>query len=993
MNGFLSDVLIETGRAAVLGAIFIYAIFLGRKHHLGRQPGWLSLVAGFGALFFGSLIDITDNFPVLNRFIIIGETGAEAFLEKVVGYTLGSFLLAAGFWKWLPAILGLREAQEKTESSERYYRSLIDNSFDIITVLDTHGAILFQSPSFRRIFGYEVEELNGKSVFDYVHPEDAENVRRALQAAGQQPGEYQHSELRFRHKDGTWRRIEVVGKYMPESAPGMVIVNSRDVTERQEFEERLRESEEKFKSIFENAADGILVADAETKQLITGNSTICRMLGYGPEELGGMALRDLHPPEAFPRVMGQFDKQVKGEIALAADVPVRRKDGSVFYVDSNAFFITIGGKRYLAGIFRDITERKRAGQALRDSRRMLVKAEEIGRMGCWEWNIATNEVVWSDEVYRIYGLNPATDKPSYQLVLDTVCPEYQEAFRKAIEDCLERRQPFDGEYCILRPDGSRRETHTRGEVLYDAAGEPMKLYGIVQDITERVNAEKENRALAREWQKTFDSLATPLFILDAHSRIARCNEASLSFLNRSRDEIVGRRCWEMMHGTSEPIPDCPMSRMKKTLTRESLVLPVDDRVVEIIVDPLLDEEGRCAGAVHIIDDITDRKRTEQELLKARNLESLGILAGGIAHDFNNLLQGLLGNITLAKLDTPASSRAFAHLDSAEKLYAVASGLTKQLLAFATGGGAARETIQPGGFIRDTVAFSLSGSNVKAVFALAEDLRAVNVDKSQLHQVLSNIVFNARDAMAGGGLLLVQAENERIGERDGTPALAPGPYVRISLQDHGRGISKKDLLRIFDPYFSTKERGHQKGMGLGLPISDTIVRKHGGSIRVESEVGRGTTFHVYLPAVVSSDGKKAPQAESGKAGGGQDIRILVMDDELAVAEVAGKFLRRSGFRVDAFVNGEEAIRAYQAALAAGDPYAVAILDITIPGGMGGKEAIINLRRIDPGVKAIVSSGYTNDPIFTDFAAYGFAAGIAKPYRLEAMEQTIRAVLAG
>jgi len=269
---------------------------------------------------------------------------------------------------------------------------------------------------------------------------------------------------------------------------------------------------------------------------------------------------------------------------------------------------------------------------------------------------------------------------------------------------------------------------------------------------------------------------------------------------------------------------------------------------------------------------------------------------------------------------------------------------------------------------------------------------INADAGQLRQVLNNIVFNARDSMPSGGVIQVKAQNELVLHGGENHFIEPGKYVRISIEDHGAGISKENLSRIFDPYFSTKERSSQKGMGLGLTISDAVIKKHGGIIKVESEIGKGTTIHIYLPAGISENEAAALKSGSGKVETKHGARILIMDDEPAVFEVTINFLELSGYRVDSCVNGEEAVNAYKAAQKAGDPYAAVILDLTIPGGMGGKEAFTILRRIDPEVKAIVSSGYANDPVFTDYALYGFAAGIAKPYRLEALKEIIESVLA-
>lgn len=255
------------------------------------------------------------------------------------------------------------------------------------------------------------------------------------------------------------------------------------------------------------------------------------------------------------------------------------------------------------------------------------------------------------------------------------------------------------------------------------------------------------------------------------------------------------------------------------------------------------------GTIWLLEDISMRRKAEEELVKARNLESLGILAGGIAHDFNNLFQGLLGNISLAKHYTPKASEAFPFIEAAESVYHSVSSLTSQLIAFSKGGLRVRETIQPAGLLRSAVLLSLSGSDIRVEFGLAEDLMSVYADAEQLAQVIGNITLNARDAMPSGGTLLVSAANRNLQARD-VAGLAPGRYVMISIRDTGCGIAPDILPRIFDPYFTTKEQGLQKGLGLGLAVSDAIIKKHGGLITAESEPGDGATFTVYLPADAS-----------------------------------------------------------------------------------------------------------------------------------------------
>lgn len=389
-------------------------------------------------------------------------------------------------------------------------------------------------------------------------------------------------------------------------------------------------------------------------------------------------------------------------------------------------------------------------------------------------------------------------------------------------------------------------------------------------------------------------------------------------------------------------------------------------------------------AVGIIRDITERKKTETELLKLEKLESLGVLAGGIAHDFNNLLTVILGNISLAQLDTDQRDKTYPRLVDVEKAVLTARELTQQLLTFAKGGAPIKKTSSLRDIIGESCSFSLSGSNVKCHFSYAEDLMPADVDAGQISQVMHNLILNAAQAMPQGGSIQVACTNAASGPGDVLPP-DKGPYVKISVKDQGHGIPKENLSKIFDPYFTTKPRGS----GLGLATSYSIVSRHGGYMDVESEPGHGAVFHVYLPA--SRQPLPAREArETGRINGAG--KILVMDDEEAVRKVAGQMLQALGYKPAFARDGEEALALYRDASAAGAPFDAVIMDLTVPGGMGGKDAVKKLLETDPRACVIVASGYSNDPVMAEFRSHGFQGKIAKPFTLDVFSRALIAVLA-
>jgi PAS domain S-box-containing protein len=385
--------------------------------------------------------------------------------------------------------------------------------------------------------------------------------------------------------------------------------------------------------------------------------------------------------------------------------------------------------------------------------------------------------------------------------------------------------------------------------------------------------------------------------------------------------------------------------------------------------------------------------TRGQFYQAQKMESLGILAGGIAHDFNNLLTVILGNLSLAKLMPDNRAKTLDILAESEKASLQAKKLTQQLLTFSKGGAPVKTPVPIKKIISDSADFAMRGSNVSSEISIPDDLWHVEVDEGQINQVISNMVINATQAMPDGGTVRVHCENAVIESGTALP-LDPGKYVRISIRDHGTGISEEHAHKIFDPFFTTKP----KGSGLGLATAYTIVKRHSGHIGVESRVNNGTTFNIHLPACksgasgeISMEGKHEKPIPVGNSSDTQ--RILVMDDEIDIRNLIGDVLTHFGHTVEFASDGAAAIELYRSAMGSGQSFDVVIMDLTIPGGVGGKEAIKELRDMDPEVRAIVSSGYSNDPIMADFKSYGFKGVVAKPYEIRELVETLNQVIAG
>ncbi len=504
-------------------------------------------------------------------------------------------------------------------------------------------------------------------------------------------------------------------------------------------------------------------------------------------------------------------------------------------------------------------------------------------------------------------------------------------------------------------------------------------------LTISIETEKELANKAREWEETFNSISDMVIMLNRDFRIIKANSAAARFLRTGKEELINQKCYMVSHHDHCQPVNCPCRTTFDTgkPALQEFYEPRFECFLEVTTSPILNSAGEVVAAVHITKDISWRKKMEEEMMRTQKLESLSVLAGGIAHDFNNMLTVIVSSVTLAKMYAGDNAIVNSKLLEAEKEIMHARELTNQLLTFARGGAPVRKLSSFRELLRDTVKFSIKGSQLKCEPVIPADLWPAEIDRVQISQVISNLVINARQAMPGGGLLKVYAANEIVNE--GTELLLnPGRYVRITVEDSGTGIAPEHLSRIFDPFFSTKAGGS----GLGLSISYSIVRKHNGCINVKSRGAAGSIFDVYLPASAETCVMEPALAPVELKGTG---RVLLMDDDEKLLKNVSEMLSALGYEVETARNGEEAIILYKRSLALSRFFDAAVMDMTVIGGMGGRACLEEIIKLGPLVKCIVMSGYSDDPVLAEYRKYGFREALSKPFSIDELHRTLQAVI--
>ncbi|MEW6385965.1 MAG: PAS domain S-box protein [Thermodesulfobacteriota bacterium] len=982
------DLILEICRTVILGMVLGYLWYLGQNKALRQQEGWGYILAGFALVFMGSLIDITDNFPGLDRFTLIGRTTYQAFLEKVVGYLGGIIFLAVGFVKWFPTVSALREA----ERSVRYLAAIVESSDDAIIGKNLDGIMESWNLGAERLYGYTAAEALGQPVSILVpadRPDEAPLILGKIMAGER----LEHFETVRVKKNGEHIFVSLTVSPIIDDT-GVITGASmiaRDITSRKLWEQALQESEEKYRLLVKQIPAVVFKGYADWS-VDFFDRKVEDLTGYPKEDFDTRRRKwsELILEEDLAESRRKFLEALKDSGTYVRDYRIRKKSGEIAWVQvqGQIFCDAAGRIEYISGVLFDISERRRMEEALRESEEKYRSLFQNNHAIMLLIDTETADIVDANPgACAFYGL-------SREEMTKKKISDFNMLSSERVAQEMEKAKTRQQEHFQFRhylPNREIREVEVcTGPVQIQGR---LLLYSIIHDITARKQAEA---ALAEEKERlavTLRSIGDGVIATDNGRRIVLINQVAEQLTGWTQSEALGRPLSEVFHIINEetriPCED-PVAKVLETGQVVGLanhtVLIARDGAERLLADsgaPIFDSDHRIIGVVLVFRDVTLQRQMEAELLKLEKLSSLSVLAGGIAHDFNNILTAILGNISLAQLYCQGKEDVCQRLLEAERATIRGRNLAQQLLTFAKGGEPVKELIRLGDLLKESALFATSGSPVRCEFSVPDDLWPVEVDPGQIGQVIQNLAINAVQAMPEGGEMRIAAENVVQKAEEGFP-LPAGWYVKITVEDQGMGIPAHYLPRIFDPYFTTK----QTGSGLGLATAYSIIKNHGGHITVESQIGGGTRVFIFLAA--SSHAPAPPRKTEGELLTGKG-KILVMDDERMVREVVSKMLNYLGYEVVLAENGAEAIEAYTQAREAGQPFDLVILDLIVPGGAGGQETIEKLRALDSEVKAIVSSGYADDPVMTHYQQYGFSGFIKKPYRVADLSKILHYVL--
>jgi len=864
----------------------------------------------------------------------------------------------------------------KLEESEKKFRNIFLNSSAVMLLIDPkNGYIVDANPSAEQFYGYSLDKLCSMSI-EEINMLPSEEIFKKMSETIRNRRNY----FVCPHKisSGEYLTVEVYSSIIIQNDNTLLFSIIHDITERQRVELELQRSESKLKTIFSSLPDIILILDGEGRYLEIP-PTNPKLLYKPSKELVGRRFSEIFPNEIAADYLNPIRQ------ALQLNEPIYYDYGMI--IDSKKYWFSAIITRYQSNsviwVARDITEKKSAetqiqklSKGIEQSPTTVVITDTEGTIEYVNPKFTELTGYTSEEAI---GQNPRI------LKAEGLRPEEYENMWKTIKSGYD----WHGEFMNKKRSGEIFYESASISPIKDEHGRITNFIAIKEDVTRRKEAESALLSYSLRFVTILDHFPSGVLLEDSEKKAILYNDkfskifnfpfqGSISQLEISKNVMIKNKNLFINEDYFEERIFNITSESKKVFSEEFEM--INGSFIKLDYIPIMQDVNGIMNHVWIVNDITEDKRAEEikqktdfQLQRAQKLESLGVLAGGIAHDFNNLLGAIYGYIELAA-DESSEPMVSNFLKKAQSSMDRAKALTYQLLTFSKGGTPITKTAALFPFVKDTASFILSGSNISCKFDIADNLYKCSYDRNQIGQVIDNLVINAKQAMPNGGEINISAKNYEVISDEKQEALTKGSYVSLSIADTGIGISKDILNKIFDPFFTTKDTGN----GLGLATCYSIIKNHKGTIEIESKLGIGSTFIIYLPAAKEIEkGVLSEKTITKHLGAG---KILIMDDEKVILDLMGEILQGMGYTAVFANKGEDALESFIESVKSGERFKAIILDITVRGGMGGKETAFEIRKLDMNIPIFVSSGYAEDPILADPQKYGFTDSLRKPVKI-------------
>jgi two-component system cell cycle sensor histidine kinase/response regulator CckA len=891
----------------------------------------------------------------------------------------------------------------QAKDTQRRLQTFLEATPDFVATFDPHGRALSVNAAFRTLAGIkDGDDLSTLTIADLFPPSVTELILHQGIPEAVRSGLWS-GEMVLESLEGA--RIDVsqviIAHKAADGSLEFLSTLARDITERKRAEHEIVEQRAFYEQILENIDVDIAVFDAEGRYEYVNQNAVrdpeVRRAMIGRNDFEYAALRGRSPEIAQRRVQ-QLQTAIASRSTTEFEEQLTAPAGETrYFIRKHLPILDREGKvTRLIGYGFDITERRRAEEERRRSVELLRDAERIAHMGSWEWDVTTGDLIWSDEMYRVFGMEPG-EPATFERFIGAVHPDDRSLLQETVERALTTHEPYFVDHRVVRPDGTVAHVHGRGHTIVDAEGIAVRMMGSGQDVTERRSAEEALRQSEQDYRGLFENAHDGIVLMAPDGeRVLDVNPRACEMYGYAREEFIGMS----MESVSMDV-EAGRQKVQRTLEmgsawsfeiiqRRKDGSPLWVEVTAAMVDykgmPAILSVSRDVSARHAAEEAL--RESQEQLVQAQKMDAVGRLAGGIAHDFNNLLTAIKGFTELLLLDFDEGDPRHPFVTEIQGAANRAAALTRQLLAFSR-----KQVLQPrvldlNASVTDIEKMlrRLLGEDIQLETRQGRDLGRVKADPSQVEQVLVNLAVNARDAMPSGGTIVVRTENVDL-TREQIPThsnVGPGPYVLLAVSDNGSGMGPEVQARIFEPFFTTKEKG--KGTGLGLSTVYGIVQQSGGFVQVESVLGEGTTFLVYLPRVHEEAETSVEKVADRRPVTGSET-VLLVEDEAAVRVLVRRVLDRNGYRVLEAGSGMDALQLLQSH---SEPIHLLLTDVVMP-GMSGRELADRLAPEYPEMHILYMSGYTDEAIVHHGVLDAGIALIEKPFTPEVLLRQVREIL--